>query len=207
MIESTILIEERAEADRVMISGRDGGYPDNVTQCFTMKLFRVGDRAGGASSLTMNTYKGPPRLNKDIDKELREKEAKAQGIKLDIVDCIEQYKRHTLEQERLESERKRDKMLLTNLEKDIKMKSRAVEDLQENLQEDEPTNLHAYEESKQAAQEQIEAMKKQYEPVAQRKHAIAESMEPIKEQIAQIDVLIKKQENGALKLRVCTTTN
>ncbi|KAF8940184.1 P-loop containing nucleoside triphosphate hydrolase protein [Dissophora ornata] len=200
-IESTILVEKRSDADRITSSGREGGFPENVSQCFTMDLVRVGDRQGGASSIMMNKYRGPPRLSKNVDQELEVLEGNARRLEDSLRYRVKESKELMAEVDKKDRERLLTKRQLSSLEKEIKLKGRAVEDLQEGLQEDEPTNLHAYEESKQQALEQIEAMKKQYEPVALQKQAINAVMDPLKEQILRLNESIKEQESSNLKIR------
>ncbi|KAF9173455.1 Structural maintenance of chromosomes protein 6 [Mortierella sp. AD010] len=200
-IESTILVEVRAEADRIMRSGRNGGFPEKVSQCITIDCMRVGDRSGGSSTIMMNKYRGPPRLSKIDELELQELQAKALNITEKMRYRHEEYKKIVDEVTNMERDRGQSRRFTLNLDKGIKANTRSVEDLEESLQEDEPTNLHAYEESKQQALEQIETMKKQYEPVALRKQEINASMEPIKEEIIRLNELIKSKESGALKIR------
>ncbi|KAF9110952.1 Structural maintenance of chromosomes protein 6 [Mortierella sp. AM989] len=200
-IESAILVEERSNADRITSSGRDGGFPDNVTQCFTLNFYRVGDRGGGASSMLVNRYKGPPRLVKNVDRDIQELEGDVLRLKDDHKRGLQESNRYLAMELEAEDMKHKAKVNILKLEKGIKLKMRGVEDLQEHLQEDEPTNLLAYEESKQQALEQIEAMKKQYEPVALQKRAINMAMEPIKEKIAELSESIKNQESSTLKIR------
>ncbi|KAF9425484.1 Structural maintenance of chromosomes protein 6 [Entomortierella beljakovae] len=200
-IESTILMEVRAEADVVTRSGPNKSFPENVTQCFTIDLMRVGDRSGGFSSMMMHKYSGPPRVTKNVGLELERQEGIARENEDKLKYGLQEYRALGAEVERLERERIRSKKAIGNIEKDIKMKIRATEDLQDSIQEDDSTNLQAYEESKQQTLEQIETMKKQYEPVAVQKSSIMESMEPIKEQIAEIEATLRDQESEALKIR------
>ncbi|KAF8986017.1 Structural maintenance of chromosomes protein 6 [Entomortierella lignicola] len=200
-IESTILIEDRAEADRVTSSGRGGGFPDNVSQCFTLGLFRVGDRQGGSASITMNKYRGPPRLSKNVDQEIQVLVDTQQTTMEDLKSHRQEFSQIQNAIRNISQEITQIKMVIRNLEIDVKSKTRSAEDLKESLEEDEPTNLLAYEESKQQALRQIETMKKQYEPVALRKREISASIEPIKGQIAQLNELIKNQDSSTLRIR------
>ncbi|KAG0312255.1 Structural maintenance of chromosomes protein 6 [Dissophora globulifera] len=200
-IESTILVEKRSDADRITSSGRDGGFPENVSQCFTIDLVRVGDRSGGASSIMMTKYRGPPRLTKDVDQELEVLEGNSRRLEDSLRYRIRESQDLLSEVDTMDRQRLQTKRQAANLEKEIKMKARAVEDLQEGLQEDEPTNLHAYEESKQQALDQIETMKRQYEPLAVQKQTILASMEPIKEELQRLHESIKEQEASTLKIR------
>ncbi|KAG0365815.1 Structural maintenance of chromosomes protein 6 [Gamsiella multidivaricata] len=205
-IESTVLIEKRAEADRVTSSGRDGGFPDNVTQCFTMDLVRVGDRGGGAASIMMNRYRGPPRLSKNVEQELQVLEGNSRRIEDSLRYRFRENQDFLKEIEKMEEERMRIKRSMNSLEKEIKRNGRSADELQDGLQEDEPANLHAYEESRQQLLMEIETWKKQYEPVALQKQAINAVMEPIKEQILELNESIKSQYENTVKTRVLELT-
>ncbi|KAF9990791.1 Structural maintenance of chromosomes protein 6 [Mortierella antarctica] len=200
-IESTILVEKRADADRITSSGRNGSFPDNVTQCFTLDLVRVGDRSGGASSIMMTHYRGPPRLSQNVDQQLEVLE----GTELQLGDSlrymIKESQQIMKQIENDEGKRLQAKRQATIWEKDIKLKSRTVEDLRNKLQADEPSNLAAYEESKQQALEEIENWKKQYAPIAQNKQRINVAMEPLRQQITELNNSIKDQETGSMKIR------
>ncbi|KAF9196644.1 Structural maintenance of chromosomes protein 6 [Haplosporangium sp. Z 11] len=200
-IESTILIEKRKDADEITSSGRNGGFPDNVSQCFTVDLWRVGDRNGGASSLMMSAYKGPPRLSKNVDRELEVLEGNARRSEDSLRHHLRESKELMDEIERLDHKRFQAKKLQADLERNLKRFTRSAEDLRENLQEDEPDNRQIYEESKQQALQEIENMKKQYESIALSKQTITASMEPIREKIIKINEAIKAQESDALRYR------
>ncbi|KAF9968831.1 Structural maintenance of chromosomes protein 6 [Mortierella alpina] len=201
MIESTILVEKRAEADRITSSGRNGSFPDNVTQCFTLDLVRVGDRSGGAASIMMQHYRGPPRLSQNVDQQLEVLEGTALQLEDSLRYMIKESQQLLKQVEGDEGRRLQAKRQATVWEKDIKLKTRTVEDLRNKLQADEPSNLAAYEESKQQALEEIENWKKQYAPIAQNKQRINVAMEPLRQQITELNNSIKDQESGSMKIR------
>lgn len=64
-IEKTILMEDREEANKVMYN-----RPHNVKTCYTSSCVQVG-AAQGMRSESMNPYRGPPRLTKDIEPEIQ----------------------------------------------------------------------------------------------------------------------------------------
>lgn len=201
-IESIILVEKRSDADRITSSGRDGGFPENVSGCVTIDLIRVGDRSGGAASIMMSKYHGPLRLTSNVNQEQIVQEGNARRLEDMIRYRVREAQELVDEVENLDRERLQTKRQLASLEKDIKLKTRSADDLQETLQEDETTNLHAYEESKQQKLAQIGTMKKQYEPIAQHKQALMTAMEPLKEQIIQLNELIRSHELDTMKIRV-----
>ncbi|KAF9362198.1 Structural maintenance of chromosomes protein 6 [Mortierella sp. NVP85] len=200
-IESTILVEKRSDADRITSSGRDGGFPENVTGCFTIDLIRVGDRSGGAASIMMTKYRGPPRLTANVDQEQRELEGTVRKLEDSLRYRARESQDLMAEVESKDRERIQTKRQLANLDKEIKLKTRGAEDLKETLQDDEATKLHVYEESKQQTLAQIEDIKKQYEPIAKQKQVITVEMEPLKEQILQLNESIRSQEGDGLKIR------
>ncbi|KAG0215890.1 Structural maintenance of chromosomes protein 6 [Mortierella sp. NVP41] len=200
-IESTILIATRREADVVTSSGPNGRFPINVTACLTQDRWRVGDRAGGASSVPMTRYRGPPRLSQDVGQDLENLEATGRRLEDTLRYRLRESQDLMTEAENADRQRLQAKRQQANMEKDIRLKSKAIDELKSSLEEDEPVNLQMYEESKQKDLEEIETMKKQYEPIALQKKAITESMEPLKQKIIELNESISSQETRANKIR------
>ncbi|KAG0246017.1 Structural maintenance of chromosomes protein 6 [Mortierella sp. GBA43] len=200
-IESTILVEKRSDADRITSSGPGGGFPENVTGCFTIDLIRVGDRSGGAASIMMNRYRGPPRLTTNVDQEQMELEGTSRRLEDSIRYRMREFQELLDEAETKDRDRLETKKDLTNMSKEIRLKETAADNLQENLQDDDTTNLTAYQESKAQKLTQIETMKKQYEPIARQKQVITANIEPIKDQINQVSESISSQEAKTMKIR------
>ncbi|GJJ74285.1 structural maintenance of chromosomes protein 6 [Entomortierella parvispora] len=200
-IESTILVEQRQEADRITSSGPNGGFPEGVSQCFTVDLIRVGDRSGGASSLMMRRYNGPPRLSKNVEGQLQVLQARAEQVGDSLRQRMKESEALMSELASFDRERMVSKRQQQNLEKDLKLKTRAIEDLRATQQEEDTTGISAYEDAKQTTLEQIETMKKQYEPVAVQKQAILAEMEPLKEGLKEINESIRRKEEESVTIR------
>lgn len=69
-VEKIILVEHRAEANRIATSGPNRTLPHNVTACYTLDGYNVGHRGGGNSTQTVNFWRGAPRLSRDVDKNI-----------------------------------------------------------------------------------------------------------------------------------------
>ncbi|KAG0046118.1 Structural maintenance of chromosomes protein 6 [Gryganskiella cystojenkinii] len=200
-IENTILIERRDEADRVTSSGPNGGFPENVGQCFTADLIRVGDRNGGASSIMMSKYRGPPRLSKNVDRELQVLQAQSERLSDTLRQRLRESQGLMSEMQSLEQERMRSKRQQQNTEKELKMKARALEDIKSTLLVGEVTDTSTYEEAIQRALDQIEVMKKQYEPVAAEKQRISAETDPLKQELDVIMSAIHSHADERAKIR------
>ncbi|KAF9924950.1 Structural maintenance of chromosomes protein 6 [Linnemannia zychae] len=200
-IESTILVTSRREGDIVTSSGPGGRFPQNVTGCFSMDLWRVGDRAGGAFSAPMNKYRGPPRLAADVNQEVQELEANGRRLDDSLRFRMKESQDIGREIENTEKERLQTKRQLASIEKDLRLKSKAIDELRGSLEEDEPVNIQMYEESKQKDLEEIETMKKQYEPILLQRQAIKDSVKPLQQRVSELNDAIISQESKANKLR------
>ncbi|KAF9906997.1 Structural maintenance of chromosomes protein 6 [Linnemannia zychae] len=200
-IESTILIQTRREGDVVTSSGPNGRLPVNVSACVTRDMWRVGDRAGGASSSPVNRYRGPPRLAADVDQELQRLENDGRRLDEVLRTKTRDFNGLGVEVENTDKERLNTKRLMANIEKDLRLKNKAIDELQASLKEDEPVNIQMYEESKQKDLEEIETMKKQYEPIVAQKQAIKDSIKPIQQRIAELNDSISSHDGRARKLR------
>ncbi|KAF9429644.1 Structural maintenance of chromosomes protein 6 [Podila epigama] len=192
-IEQTILVEQRQVADRITSSGPNGGMPENVTRCLTLDLIQVGDRSGGAASIMMQRYRGPPRLSSNVDQELGVLEGTVSRCQDSIQFRIREMQELVAESESLTRDIQQFKRDQGGLDRDLRKNMQMIETLNERLREDMPTNLEAYEESRQKALSEIETMKKQYEPIALQKQKIIDEMEPFKQELATLDAKLKSR--------------
>lgn len=201
-IEQTILVEQRQQADRITSSGRNGGMPENVSRCLTLDLMQVGDRFGGAASIMMQRYKGPPRLSSNVDQELGALEGTVARCQDSLRFRLSENQGLLTEVEKLHLQDNRLKKEMLGLEQFLRKQPSVIEKLRETLQEDRPTNLDAYEESKQQVLEKVETMKKQYEPIAEQKQKVMDEMEPVREEIKAINEALAAQESNVSKIQV-----
>ncbi|CAG8497689.1 11743_t:CDS:10 [Ambispora leptoticha] len=177
-IESTILIENRSEADEIMYNhGR--GYPHNVSACYTIDGFKIGHRGGGYSTQAMRIYNGPSRFTTDIENEIREAQTKLN----EAINTNEQYKQ---EMNRAEDEYKR----LVNRKESLKSGTRElfyrvnrlegqIQQMRDRLQQYEPANIAVLEEAKKGAENEIEMYKNQYTHIENQRKKINEEQRPL----------------------------
>ena len=78
-IEQILLIENRRDADIVMSTGPNNGFPVNVTACYTIEGFQVGSK-GGYATISVNLYNGTPKLLTDVDEVIKENQAKINNL-------------------------------------------------------------------------------------------------------------------------------
>ncbi|KAG0073128.1 Structural maintenance of chromosomes protein 6 [Linnemannia elongata] len=200
-IESTILVATRREGDIVTSSGPSGRFPANVGACFSKDMWRVGDRAGGASSSSVTRYRGPPRLAVNVEQEAQQLEGNGRRLEETLRYRMKEFNELGKEVETTDKERIQTKRQLANMEKELKLKSKAIDELKVGLEEDEPVNIQMYEESKQKDVEEMEAMKKQYEPILAQKQVIKDAMRALQQQVVELNESIQSQESKANKLQ------
>lgn len=202
-IESTILVATRREGDIVTSSGPGGRFPANVGACFSKDMWRVGDRAGGASSSSVTRYRGPPRLAVNVEQEVQQLEGNGRRLEETLRYRMKEFNELGKEVETTDKERIQTKRQLANMEKELKLKTKAIDELKVGLEEDEPVNIQMYEESKQKDVEEMETMKKQYEPILAQKQVIKDAMRALQQQVVELNESIQSQESKANKLQVC----
>ncbi|KAF9545005.1 Structural maintenance of chromosomes protein 6 [Mortierella hygrophila] len=200
-IESTILVATRREGDVVTSSGPGGRFPTNVSACFSKDMWRVGDRAGGASSSSVNRYRGPPRLAVNVEQEAQQLEGNGRRLEETLRYRMKEFNELGKEVETTDRERIQTKRQLANMEKELKLKTKAIDELRVGLEEDEPVNIQMYEESKQKDVEEMETMKKQYEPILAQKQVIKDSMRALQQQVVELNESIQSQESKANRLQ------
>ncbi|CAG8433302.1 13049_t:CDS:10 [Ambispora gerdemannii] len=177
-IESTILLENRSEADEIMYNhGR--GYPHDISACYTIDGYKIGHRGGGYSTQAMRMYNGPSRFTTDIESEIREAQAKLN----EAANTNDQYKQ---EMNRAEDEYKR----LVNRKESLKAETRElfyrvnrlegqIQQMRDRLQQYEPANIAALEEAKKGAENEIEMYKNQYTHIENQRNKIDEEQRPL----------------------------
>ncbi|KAF9340376.1 Structural maintenance of chromosomes protein 6 [Linnemannia elongata] len=200
-IESTILVATRREGDIVTSSGPGGRFPANVGACFSKDMWRVGDRAGGASSSSVTRYRGPPRLAVNVEQEVQQLEGNGRRLEETLRYRMKEFNELGKEVETTDKERIQTKRQLANMEKELKLKTKAIDELKVGLEEDEPVNIQMYEESKQKDVEEMETMKKQYEPILAQKQVIKDAMRALQQQVIELNESIQSQESKANKLQ------
>ncbi|TIA89765.1 hypothetical protein E3P99_01907 [Wallemia hederae] len=180
--ESSILVKERADADKIMRN-----RPYNVSNCYVSNgLFSVGGGSGGSSTTTIQQYKGAPRLTTDFSEARRLAEENLatarsgyQNIQREELSVSRQ-----IEEVRKESQQLKDDQNRAYSEK------RSCEDkinqLRESLQSVQPVNISALDDAINEQKEELEKIKNQYAAIAAAQHELNAGVVPHMDRINEI---------------------
>ncbi|PKY20161.1 P-loop containing nucleoside triphosphate hydrolase protein [Rhizophagus irregularis] len=184
-IESIILVENRAEADKIMYNNGKG-FPRNVEGCYTIDGYKVGHKGGGYSTQSINKYRGPARFNQDIDRQIRDTEKK-------LSDTKETSNRYKAELERAKFELKKANeekgILQCKLQDDHREEKELynkILQLKDDLQQDVPANIAALEEVIKETEREIEMYVGQYTNIQRKMVKITQEHEPLENEFEDI---------------------
>ncbi|KAJ1929527.1 Structural maintenance of chromosomes protein 6 [Tieghemiomyces parasiticus] len=204
-IEQIILVEQRAEADRVM-SSNQGQFPPNVTACYTVEGFQVG-RRGGLASMAVNPYRGPPRFARDIEAriarseaELLERERASEEARATVAagdDALRQLSRQIQAARRVGRD----------AQNEAREAAVAIEKLEEELRELDPATVAALAAELEGLDRQIDLIRRQFTdahqqlvPLTQELAAQQERREEVEQQEQRVRAAIN--QNSATTDRV-----
>ncbi|KFY25726.1 hypothetical protein V491_01613 [Pseudogymnoascus sp. VKM F-3775] len=214
-IEQTILIENRQAAMSAMY---DGAKPRNVKQCFCLSDSRRGwglrlGYTGASSDRSVSPItppEGKPRMKTDIESQLSQQRAILQHLRSELTEL--QSKTEALQRVMMGHEQaiQKHKQAKRNVERELQKAEEAVERMQAALDEDnvEDGRLEALRDDLTEAQAEVELHKGSYVQASVAREAqdgVARTrkvaLDTIKSQIANHDVVIKKAEDKARRLR------
>ncbi|KAJ1654547.1 Structural maintenance of chromosomes protein 6 [Dispira simplex] len=197
--EQTLLVEQRAEADRVMTS-HNGGFPPNVAACFTVDGFQVG-RRGGLATMAVNRYRGPPRFTVDVDALIHTEEQQLTTWREELR-ALESENRQLQDEERL-MQRKgqaqhRSLRDLDTEAHDLRLK---LDRLQEELQDLEPVNLAALNAELKNIESKTDLIKRQFATVHQQLMTKTQELEALQHLETDLARQIDQIRDELVKLR------
>lgn len=174
-IEKTLLMEDRARADEVMLT-----QPRNIHMCFTSSGHKVGSRTG-MNTESLDTYRGPPRFHTDVEGKIREIKDSLRDFEKSYQDLSAVAKDITENITELEKRQRACRNNENNAEKEIKNIERYIEEKEDALKEDDPVDLTIFEEDIKSCVEKIKNYVQQFQSInGQRIHVLEEAKEIIK---------------------------
>ncbi|KFY29597.1 hypothetical protein V494_08642 [Pseudogymnoascus sp. VKM F-4513 (FW-928)] len=214
-IEQTILIENRQAAMSAMY---DGAKPRNVKQCFCLSDSRRGwglrlGYTGASSDRSVSPItppEGKPRMKTDIESQLSQQRSILQHLRSELSELESKTQALQRVMKGHEQAIQKHKQARRNTERELQKAEEAVERVQRALDEDnvEDGRLEALNDDLTEAQAEVELHKGSYVQARVAREAqdgIARArkvaLDAIKSQIANHDVIIKKAEDKARRLR------
>lgn len=214
-IEQTILIESRQAAMSAMY---DGAKPRNVKQCFCLSDSRRGwglrlGYTGASSDRSVSPITPPdgkPRMKTDIESQLSQQRAMLQHLRSEFTELESQTQALQRVMRGHEQAIKKHKQAKRNAERELQKAEEAIERMQTALDEDniEDGRLEALRDDLTEAQAEVELhegsfvqarLAREGQDGVARTRKVA--LDAIKSQIANHDVIIKKAEDKARRLR------
>ncbi|RKO86787.1 P-loop containing nucleoside triphosphate hydrolase protein, partial [Blyttiomyces helicus] len=181
-IEKQVLVRTRQEGDQITRHG----LPQNALGVYTPEGHKIGARAGGFSTQSMNLYRGPPRLIKDIEPVIREHKEKYQQAKQHaeaLSNDVQQIVNHRHD---LQGTRNDLRAKANEIRRDIGKAKDKAQELTESMQAEEPANVVGLEELKKAQDEKIAGIRSQFSGFEDQKSVFEEQKAAIVSQQAHI---------------------
>lgn len=194
-IEKSALVSARAEGDILMRRRLR-----NVQVCFSLDMYRLGGGMG-SSTMTLQPYKGPPRLSMDLEARIASMKISHTKEQDELSQVTNERTRLRQERDELDGERRRIKLtLIPTLRRQAREKYAEVERISEDLQEEEPANVQAMIEARRELQEEQQKLPDQLQDI----HEIIEENEKKLQPLVEERMKIKKQLE---QFRAASTTN
>ncbi|KAI8880239.1 P-loop containing nucleoside triphosphate hydrolase protein [Backusella circina FSU 941] len=195
-IEQFILMEDRAEADRVMIK-----KPRNVKQCFTAGLHSVGGKTGIRTD-SVTPYRGRRRFERDPTKQIRMNQEEKEELE-------KQKKSYEADLNLLQSEI-RQKAANTNQAKDLQANSqrdivkieRAIARHEESLKEEEPADVEYFQEAIKEVDTKIEGLKIQFVDITNQLNAKKMEAHDLKKKLKVIENKEEARDRGSEDFKI-----
>ncbi|KAI7896432.1 RecF/RecN/SMC [Mucor mucedo] len=185
-IEKTLLMEDRAEADNVMLQ-----RPRNIQMCFTSSGHKVGGQSGMKTE-SLDSYRGPPRFQTDIDSQIRK-------YKDDIEELQQIYEENEANMRNITNriaELERRQRACRNdenaIETGIRKLYRYIEDREDTLKEEDPVDLSLFEEEINECNEKVKNYVQQFKSISAQRSVVVEKLKEVVKKLR----LIEQKEAG-----------
>ncbi|CEI95165.1 hypothetical protein RMCBS344292_09361 [Rhizopus microsporus] len=185
-IESTLLMENREEADRLMRN-----RPRNVELCFTSSGHKVGGKKGMKTD-TLEPYRGLPRFHTDIGKQIQEKKEEAAQLRKEYDELTAEIKRVDILMGEVRKRYHDCRSQYNILQKEIGNLKNRIELKQDELKEDEPVDLQMYEEDIRKCDETIRNYAQQFKGIVGQKEKVHSELKEVMKKIR----VIEQRENA-----------
>ncbi|KAJ1864300.1 Structural maintenance of chromosomes protein 6 [Coemansia sp. RSA 989] len=168
-IEQIVLVEHRAEGDRLM-SSNNGGFPRNVSACLSADGYNVGARRGGLSTQAISLVRQSSRLGEDISQTIaRERQILAEKSK-ELTEAQKALAEIRNEMEAVAGEYKRSSLAELKCRERINRATSEIQQTRERLHSDEPAKIAALEGELETFETQLESIQTQFrDHISQRK--------------------------------------
>lgn len=195
-IEKTLLMEDRAEADNVMLQ-----QPKNIHLCFTSAGHKVGSRSGMQTE-SLDTYRGAPRFQTDIDSQIKKYKDSTEELQT-TYDENEFKIRHISDS--LADLEKRQRLCRNSenvIENEIRQLDRYIEEKEDTLKEEDPVDLTLFEEEIREYNEKVQNYVHQFRNISAQRAKVIEDVKDIVKKIRVIEQKEAARESVSQEYRI-----
>ncbi|KAG0166206.1 Structural maintenance of chromosomes protein 6 [Apophysomyces sp. BC1015] len=176
-IEQTLLMPDRAEADKVMYS-----KPWNIKKCYTSKGHSVGAKQGMRTD-ALPKMGGQSRFKTNLEPEIREAETQFREISENGRRMKEEYQKYDDAERQFKSKVNACRGASFNVDNDMRQLNNEIQRLKDSIKEDEPVNIAAFEEEKEELEKVLKHYFNQFNTLNDTKEEEREILTKINQQI------------------------
>lgn len=185
-IEKTLLMEDRAQADNVMLQ-----KPRNIVMCFTSAGHKVGSRTGMQTE-SLDTYRGPPRFQTDVDSQIRKYKDSVDELQATYEENEAKIRQITSHITDLEKRQRVCRNSENTIENEIRLLDRYIEEKEDTLKEEDPVDLTLFEEEIKECNEKVKNYVQQFKNISLQRKAAIDDMKEIMKKLR----VIEQKESG-----------
>lgn len=195
-IEAAALVDRRVEGDELMRQGLR-----NVRYCFSGDMYRVGGGQVGSTTMTLNPYKGPPRLSSDVQDRLKQAQAYGADLQKRVQAADAALREIATAKKQVEDGVRSNRQRLGLIAKKLAKAKDEMHQIEEDMREDEPANVAALEDSRREAREELDRSREAFAAIQARKEEVEQELRPNVERSEELKRQIDSfaDEAGAVK--------
>ncbi|GAA5952187.1 hypothetical protein JCM8115_003527 [Rhodotorula mucilaginosa] len=195
-IETCALVPTRPDGDNLLRTN-----PRNVSAAYSADCFQIRSTQGRSSSSTMATWKGAPRLQRDLTEIIRRVEEERNRVHADIQQMLAERDQVRQRCTQLENERKQAEAEAHAAQRQTVQLNRRIQDWDAKLKEEQPNNIAALQENKRETEQERENMLAQYKAglakfeessASQSAAQAVEEKQAIEEELKQHERILRK---------------
>lgn len=208
-IEQSALVEKRADGDNLVRDRKTR----NVRFAYSMDLYRISGGKLGSGSQTIQPYRGSPRLTTDIEAQLQEEQRRHAQIQEELKLLTRQWENLQMEKREITERSLELKQSIPDLRRQARNRHEEMGRLDEELREDEPTNIHALVEARkdfemeqnkipekiQESEERRELNENLMKPLIEKRLGLKKTLELIQEQSRALKPRLDEAATSRLK--------
>ncbi|KAJ2871892.1 Structural maintenance of chromosomes protein 6 [Coemansia aciculifera] len=185
-IEQIILIEQRAEGDKI-VEANKGQLPRNVTACLTADGYSVGSKAGGLSTQSNNLIRETSRLGENIAMAI-EREKQVLAVRQRALEHAQRSLKETEQElEDLRRKHERSAIAVRQCKERINKANSEIQQTRERLHSNEPAKIAALETELEQFTEQMESLQTQFRDHVTQQKLKEEELEQAKADLVLVD--------------------